>query len=180
MSVPSCPLCKSANIRRSRTRLLREKFLKKFGWRVFRCRQMDCRWRGLIRTKPVDQSIKKDIVIGMVLMLVVVGIFVGHTKFYSNTITGTSVTSLGVKDTELAWEPDPHVFGEVKSMGSNPPKLTLNSRGEIQEKGVLTNTELRSQDKLSNEEPIQPIIDVYARIAALEREIEKLNRSKRN
>ncbi len=180
MDVPSCPLCKSADIRRSRTRGLREKFLKEFGWRAFRCRQKDCRWRGLIRTKPVDQSIKEDIVIGMVLMLIVVGIFVVHTKFYSSTITGTSVASLGVKNTELEWEPERYVFNEVKSMVPNAPRLTFNSRGEIQEKVVLTNTELRSQDELSNWKPIQASLDVYARIATLEREIGKLKGSKRD
>jgi hypothetical protein len=126
----------------------------------------------------VDQSIKEDIVIGMVSMLVVVGIIVGHTKFFGNTIIETSVTSLGVTNTELEWEPESYVFDEVKSMCSNAPKLTLNSRGEIQEKVVLTNPGLHSQDELSNGKPIQPFIDVYARIAALEREINKLNRSK--
>ena len=96
----------------------------------------------------MDRSIKKDIEIGMVLMLVVVGIVVGHTKFYGNIITGTAVTSLGVKNTELQWKPERYVFDEAKSMVPNAPKLTLNSRGEIQDKVVLTNPELHSQDEI--------------------------------
>jgi hypothetical protein len=52
-----CPKCKSNNIRRSRTKGLREKFLKKLGWRAFRCRERDCRWRGLIQTKSLREPV---------------------------------------------------------------------------------------------------------------------------
>ncbi len=179
MSIPSCPLCKSSDIRRSRTRGLREKFFRKFGWRAFRCREMDCRWRGLIRTKPVDKSVKEDLVIGMVFMILVIGIFVGHAKFSNHAITGTSVASLGAENTALdQWEPERYILKDSKILAPDSPKLTMNSRGEIQEKVVLADAELRSQDEANNLKPVMASIDVYARIAALERKIEKLDRPK--
>jgi hypothetical protein len=142
---------------------------------------MDCRWRGLIRTKPVDKSVKEDLVIGMIFMMVIIGIFVGHNKFSNNAITGPSVASLGAENTELdQWEPERHILKDSKILAPDSPKLTLNSRGEIQEKVVLADPKLRSQDEASNLKPVMASLDVYARIAALERKIEKLDRPKRD
>jgi hypothetical protein len=57
----TCERCGSARIKRSRTRGIREKFLKSVGYRAFRCREQSCRWRGLIKVKEVtlEDFIKK-------------------------------------------------------------------------------------------------------------------------
>jgi predicted RNA-binding Zn-ribbon protein involved in translation (DUF1610 family) len=47
----NCPHCGSTRIRRSHTRGFREKFLKFFGYKAFQCREADCGWRGLVKTR---------------------------------------------------------------------------------------------------------------------------------
>ncbi len=49
-----CPKCGSSRIRRSHTRSLKEKILKSFGLKAFRCREQGCDWRGLIRVATLD------------------------------------------------------------------------------------------------------------------------------
>ncbi len=44
-----CPECASPKLRRSRTRNLRERFLKVFHRKPYRC--LDCGWRGLLKHK---------------------------------------------------------------------------------------------------------------------------------
>jgi hypothetical protein len=46
-----CPNCHSTNLRRSRTRGLWGRFLRLWGWRTFRCREENCRWRGMIKVE---------------------------------------------------------------------------------------------------------------------------------
>ncbi len=79
----SCPSCKSTNIRRSHTKGLREKFLKKFGWRAFRCREKNCRWRGLIKMESTSELAKEFIknhkatIIGIVMMIMLIPLIMG-------------------------------------------------------------------------------------------------------
>jgi DNA-directed RNA polymerase subunit RPC12/RpoP len=56
-----CPKCASTRLRRSRTRGFREKFLKFFGYRAYRCREDDCGWRGLVKTGEVGGELFKSI-----------------------------------------------------------------------------------------------------------------------
>jgi hypothetical protein len=49
--MPVCPKCQATNLRRSRTRGLRGRFLKLWGWRTFRCRAENCRWRGMLKVE---------------------------------------------------------------------------------------------------------------------------------
>lgn len=53
-----CPKCKSNHVRRSRTRGIKERLLKRLGWRAYRCREKNCRWRGLIQTELTRDIIK--------------------------------------------------------------------------------------------------------------------------
>ncbi len=46
-----CPKCGSGRLRRSHTRGIKEKFLKKLGYKAFRCREKECDWRGLVNKR---------------------------------------------------------------------------------------------------------------------------------
>jgi hypothetical protein len=75
-----CPQCHGNNLRRSRTRGWRERLLKPLGWRAYRCREKDCGWRGLIKTKPTREVLRELLVshkqnflaLGVTLILVAV------------------------------------------------------------------------------------------------------------
>ena len=76
-----CPQCGSTRLRRSRTRGFREKFLKFFGYRAYRCREDDCGWRGLVKTRKVGGKLfesmekKKMPLILTIIMLLVCFLF---------------------------------------------------------------------------------------------------------
>jgi hypothetical protein len=73
----TCPNCNSTRIRRSRTRTLKEKYLKLFGWKTYRCREKDCRWRGLIKKKGTIESFAKyvDRYANKFMYILVIGFF---------------------------------------------------------------------------------------------------------
>ncbi|MBF0395637.1 MAG: hypothetical protein HQK78_02605 [Desulfobacterales bacterium] len=54
--MPICPKCESKRIKRSHTRTFKEKFLKNFNRRNFRC--LDCGWRGIIKVKYTKEKEK--------------------------------------------------------------------------------------------------------------------------
>jgi DNA-directed RNA polymerase subunit RPC12/RpoP len=56
-----CPQCGSTRLRRSHTRGFREKFRKFFGYRAYRCREDDCGWRGLLKTREAGGKLFKSI-----------------------------------------------------------------------------------------------------------------------
>lgn len=47
-----CPRCSSTRVKRSRTRNLRERIMKHFDKKAYRC--LDCGWRGILRVKKMD------------------------------------------------------------------------------------------------------------------------------
>lgn len=51
-----CPKCYSGRIIRSSTKNLKEKFLKIFGWRVYRCSEDECDWRGLVKRQTFFEN----------------------------------------------------------------------------------------------------------------------------
>lgn len=61
MNFLACPMCNSERVRRSHTRGLKERWLKKLGYRAFRCHEKDCGWRGLIQTESPQEKIKEFI-----------------------------------------------------------------------------------------------------------------------
>jgi DNA-directed RNA polymerase subunit RPC12/RpoP len=72
-----CPQCGSTRLRRSRTRGFREKFLKIFGYRAYRCREDDCGWRGLLKTREVGERLfnsiekkKMPLILAIIMLLV--------------------------------------------------------------------------------------------------------------
>ena len=82
MSQLICPKCQSTKIRRSHSRTMKEDFVKKFGWKAYRCREQNCRWRGLIRTKTnlevflkVTDKVGALIVYGIPIVLLILLIF---------------------------------------------------------------------------------------------------------
>jgi hypothetical protein len=82
MEFLSCPKCSSDQVRRSHTRGMRERLLKKLGWRVYRCREKACGWRGLIQTEPTRDIVKafmvahKPALIGFGVVMAIIVIMV--------------------------------------------------------------------------------------------------------
>ncbi len=68
-----CPNCRSSNVRRSRTRGVKEKLLKIVGEKAFRCR--DCGWRGMVMSRGGQSSSHekgRSYVFAIVLCIIVV------------------------------------------------------------------------------------------------------------
>ncbi|RJR33126.1 MAG: hypothetical protein C4567_17210 [Deltaproteobacteria bacterium] len=61
-------------LRRSRTRGLREKFLKIFGLRAFRCPMETCNWRGLLNPNPLGEKLRGFIKDNFKFFLIIVGV----------------------------------------------------------------------------------------------------------
>jgi len=90
MAYKICPVCKSKNIRRSRTRTLKEFLFKPIGMRTYRCKEKDCGWRGLIMTPRIFKQIDKLSNYFLILLLAIVLIFfivqaVAIMKWYFST-----------------------------------------------------------------------------------------------
>jgi hypothetical protein len=74
----NCPHCGSTRIRRSRTRGFGEKFLKFFGYKAYRCREADCGWRGLVKTRAASRKLFQSIEIRKEpLILAIIILFFG-------------------------------------------------------------------------------------------------------
>ena len=86
----SCPKCNSANLRRSHTRGIKERFFKRLGRVAFRCREKDCRWRGLIQIEPTQEIFKqfmthnKAALIGLGIMMGIVIVLVPLLLFFGD------------------------------------------------------------------------------------------------
>ncbi len=70
-----CPNCRSSNIRRSRTRGIKEHLLKLIGRKAFRCKE--CGWRGLLiapgaQDKRVEK--RKSYVFAIVFGIIVIAL----------------------------------------------------------------------------------------------------------
>lgn len=61
MATPVCPKCGSVKLKKSHTRRSSERLLKLLGWHAFRCREESCGWRGLIKYRPLDKAVLKEI-----------------------------------------------------------------------------------------------------------------------
>jgi hypothetical protein len=77
MPAQTCPKCKSTNIRPSRSRGLKEKFLKKLGWELLVCREKECHWRWLFKPKST-WGLFKDFVnfhkVGIMATVFIIGL----------------------------------------------------------------------------------------------------------
>ena len=72
-----CPNCHSSNVRRSRTRGIKERLLKLSGRKAFRCK--DCGWRGILFSpgKRNTQASKQQsytfaIIFGIIILALIV------------------------------------------------------------------------------------------------------------
>jgi hypothetical protein len=70
----TCPECGSHKLRRSRTRGLKEKFLKIFGLRAFRCQVETCHWRGLLNPDPLGEKLRGFIKDNFKFLLIMAGV----------------------------------------------------------------------------------------------------------
>lgn len=77
MATIICPNCRSSNIRRSRSRGIKERLLKLIGEKAFRCK--DCGWRGMIFSRgehstrvTVKQSYAFAIILGIILLALII------------------------------------------------------------------------------------------------------------
>ncbi len=77
MATIICPNCRSSNIRRSRSRGVKEKLVKLVGDKAFRCK--DCGWRGLIFSRggrssrvTAKQSYVFAIILGIILLALII------------------------------------------------------------------------------------------------------------
>lgn len=89
MAAQACPRCNSNNVRRSRTRGLKERWLKKLGYRAYRCNESECQWRGLLKTKSIRGELneligthKKSLIISLVA-LGLIGLAAGVFYYYA-------------------------------------------------------------------------------------------------
>jgi len=71
-----CPQCHSENLRRSRSRGVKEKLFKKLGWRAYRCQEKNCYWRGLIKVESFREIVKEFVLAQKINILIVISAIV--------------------------------------------------------------------------------------------------------
>jgi len=73
----NCPNCHTKSLKQSSARGAVEKFKKNLGWRAYRCRNPECKWRGLIKVESGKHNFERFLTrnSGQILLIIGVAVF---------------------------------------------------------------------------------------------------------
>ena len=79
-----CPICGSKKIRRSHTKNLKERFLKLFLLKFYRC--FDCGWRGSFQ--QISSITKRKLILNIICIVIIIITIIAVLRYISMELYG--------------------------------------------------------------------------------------------